>query len=121
LQGLRSANREGLFVEALLITKFNPAEPGITTLFEFIQLIADDKNHEERVIKAAVGLIGDIAHIIGSNDTVRQQLQYKTKAITEIIQLALDKEAHTSTREAAMYAVNKLQSLGFQLGPLTPQ
>ena len=112
LQGLRISSKERLFLDALLL-RSNPNEqpPGLTAFFDFIQLISEDRNHEERVIKAAVGLIGDVAAILGQYEDIRRQLLFKQAPITEIIKLALGQEAHATTKESAQYAVAKLADI----------
>lgn len=97
LLGLSGDNKVALFVQ----------QQGLLgSIVNLINLIADDPNVTERVLRGTCGLIFDLVKLVGP--AIAQQL--KTPQVEKIIQAAADKECEEETIQAAQAARQALMS-----------
>lgn len=99
LQGLSAPEhrKEKLFLQF--------AEPVVT----FLDRIAKEEDREESVLRAAVGVVGDMASRLEENN-LRQQLRTRP-SILHLLESASHGDCDQSTREAAQYARTQIQQM----------
>jgi len=95
LQGLRDGKRGEAFL------------PFVEDVFRFLHVVASDPERDDAVTRTAVGVIGDLAHSLGTK--VQPALAHE--AIKSLLREGR-KSANAQTKEVATWAQNTVKSVG---------
>jgi len=91
-------------------SKLNLFVPNVQSVFGLIDMISSPEAFRDAaLLKGAVALIGDLARLLGSNDTVKQEMQRCHAAIMQLIHHCAS--CGDDAREAATYAHQQLAAL----------